>query len=73
MSRIYLVTFKEGGAERFVRANTLNAAVRAVAKETFDAAPATTEQMFHALKAEAGLEVLDAVEPEQLDLGGANE
>lgn len=71
MSRIYIVTASDGSFERYVRANTLNGAIRAVAHDMFGAKPATTEQMYHAFK--GGFEVLDTVEPEQLDLGGGNE
>lgn len=66
MPRIYVVTAKNGGAERYVRANTLNAAVRAVADENFVAAAATTEQMYQAMG--AGSKVLDAVAPAQMDI-----
>lgn len=61
-SRIYVVT--DMGTRkivRYVRANTLNGAIRAVARELFDAAPATTEQMWQASKAGA-MDVLDALE-----------
>lgn len=68
MSRIYVVTTKASGVERYVRANTLNGAIRAIANEDFTALAATTDQLFLAFK--AGFEVLDAIEPEQLDLGG---
>lgn len=68
MSRIYVVTTRASGVERYVRANTLNGAVRAVANEDFTAATASTEQLFQAFK--AGFTILDSIEPEQLDLGG---
>lgn len=70
MSRIYAVTNKKTGElVRYVRANTLNAAVRAHAAEVFEALQASTEDIYQATKA-AKFDVLDAVAPEQLDLGG---
>jgi hypothetical protein len=70
MSRIYTVTNKKSGAvARYVRANTLAAAIRAHSHELFDAAPSSTEDLFQAVQAKA-FDVLDAVSPEQLDLGG---
>jgi ActR/RegA family two-component response regulator len=67
MSRIYIVTDCTTGAlVRYVRANTLNGAVRAVANEHFIAAPADHDTLFAAFKSKA--EILDAVEPEQEDL-----
>jgi hypothetical protein len=70
MSRIYTVTNKKTGkVERYVRANTLNAAVRAHAHELFAAAQASTEDVFQAVQKKS-FDVLDAVSPEQLGLGG---
>lgn len=70
MSRIYTVTDKKTGkVERYVRANTLNAAVRAHAHELFAATQTSTEEVFQAVQAKA-FNVLDAVAPEQLGLGG---
>lgn len=63
MSRIYVVTHTEGGAQEFVRANTLSGAIRAVANASMTARAATTEQMYVAFK--AGLTVLDAVKEEE--------
>jgi hypothetical protein len=60
MSRIYKITERETGIDRFVRANSLNGAIRAIANEKFTGASATTEELFQAFK--VGLEVLDAVE-----------
>lgn len=69
MSRIYQITNKHSGdVQRYVRANTLNGAVRAYSSELFDAAPITTEEMYQAMK--NGFDVLDAIQPEQLDLEG---
>ena len=69
-SRIYKVVSRDKGVlQRFVRANTLNAAVRASAEELFVATPATAEDMVVAFDAGVG-HVLDAVAPEQLNLGG---
>lgn len=70
-ARIYKITNRHSGdVQRYVRANTLNAAVRAYAHELFEASPATTEEMYQAMK--NGFDALDAVEPEQLDLEGDN-
>jgi hypothetical protein len=72
MSRIYTVTNKKTGkVERYVRANTLNAAIRAHAHELYDAIAATTEDVFQAMQA-GDFHVLDAVAPEQLALGGGS-
>jgi hypothetical protein len=71
-ARIYRVTNKHSGdVQRYVRANTLNAAVRAYADELFEAAPVTTDEMFKAMSTD-GFDVLDAVSPEQLALGGGS-
>lgn len=68
MSRIYIVTNKAGTAVvRYVRAHTLAGAMRAVAEEHFSAGPASTEQVFQAMKADA-FDVLDAVAPERVDI-----
>jgi hypothetical protein len=70
VSRIYTVTDKKTGAvERYVRANTLNAAIRAYSNEVFEAQPSTAEKMVMAANG-GKLSVLDAVAPEQLALGG---
>jgi hypothetical protein len=69
-ARIYRVTNKHSGdVQRYVRANTLNGAIRSYADELFEAAPVTTDDLFQAMNAE-GFDVLDAVSPEQLALGG---
>lgn len=69
-ARIYRVTNKHSGdVQRYVRANTLNAAVRAYASEVFEAVPVSTDEMYRAMNAD-GFDVLDAVSPEQLDLSG---
>jgi hypothetical protein len=70
VSRIYTVTNKKTGEiVRYVRANTLNAAIRAHAFELFEATASSTEDVFQAVQAKA-FDVLDAVSPEQLALGG---
>ena len=66
--RIYVIVDKETKVERFVRAKTLNGAVRAVAGEKFTGAAASTEQMFQAYK--QGLEVLDASKEEEAEKDG---
>jgi tellurite resistance protein len=59
--RIYVVTNKANGeVARYVRANSLNGAVRAHAREMFEAKAASTEQMFQAAKS-GSLKVLDAL------------
>jgi hypothetical protein len=63
MSRIYVVTDRETQVERYVRAKSLNGAIRAVAAEKYTGKSASTEQMFLAFK--AGLEVLDAVDSDE--------
>lgn len=60
MSRIYVVTDRETQIDHYVRANSLNGAVRAVANEKYTAKTATTEQLFQAYK--IGITVLDAVQ-----------
>jgi hypothetical protein len=60
MSRIYLVTDKGNGRTvRYVRALSLNGAVRALAAELFDAKAASSDEVYQAMK--SGAEVLDAV------------
>ena len=54
---------KSGLTVRYVRAKTLNAAVRALADETWLATAATTDDIFHASKA-GSFDVLDAVHAE---------
>jgi hypothetical protein len=71
MSRIYTVTNKKSGeVARYVRANTLAGAIRAHAEELFDAAATSTDEIYLAAKAKA-FTVLDAVKPEQGDIGDA--
>lgn len=70
MSRIYTVTNKKTGEiQRYVRANSLNAAIRAHAHEMFEASASSTDDVYMAVQAKA-FDVLDAVSPEQLNLGG---
>jgi hypothetical protein len=72
-ARIYIVTNRNSGkVSRYVRAKTLNSAMRAVAAEIFQGEPASTETIFQAMKA-PGFDVLDAVEPVQLDIEDAAE
>ena len=66
MSRIYVVYVKGGATVRWVRANSLNGAIRAVAAEKFTAKAASTEEVYQAMS--QGAEVLDAVAPEQVDI-----
>ena len=62
MSRLYIITDKTTKkVARYVRANTLNGAVRALAEELYSAEAASTDQMFAAMKA-GNMDVLDAVE-----------
>jgi hypothetical protein len=62
MSRIYIITDKTTKkVARYVRANSLNAAVRALIDELYSAETASTDQMFAAMKA-GNMDVLDAVE-----------
>jgi hypothetical protein len=69
-SRIYTITDKKTfETKRFVRDNTMNAAVRAYAEEIFLVGPSSAEEMVDAAK-KGALSVLDAVAPEQLALGG---
>jgi hypothetical protein len=68
MSRIYTVLNRaDGNVARYVRANTLNAAVRAHASEVYEARPSSTEEIYQASLAGA-LRVLNAVKPEQGDM-----
>ena len=61
MSRIYVITSKAtGGHVRYVRSNSLNGAVRALANEIFEARAATTEDVFQASK-DKSFDVLDAL------------
>lgn len=66
MSRIYTVATKKGVIVRYVRANTLNAAIRAVSDELYTAKASTTDEVYQAMLDHA--DVLDAVAPEQLDM-----
>jgi len=68
MSRIYVVTHKSGDIARYVRASTLNGAVRAVAAELFVARAASTEDIFQASKA-GEFDVLDAIGEDKADPG----
>jgi hypothetical protein len=61
MSRIYVVRKRDGSLVRFVRANTLNGAVRALADEVFEAKAATTEDIYQATVTKR-FDVLDALE-----------
>lgn len=62
-SRIYVVRRREsGGLVRYVHANTLNGAVRAIANDLFDTKVASTEDIFQASK-DGSFDVLDAIEP----------
>lgn len=64
--RIYVVTDRETGVDRYVRAKSLNGAIRAIANEKFTAKSANTEQLFQAYK--GGLEVLDALDDGPVDI-----
>lgn len=65
MSRIYVVKHRETHAViRYVRANTLNGAVRAVSNEHFEAAATSTDELFQASKA-GTFDVLDALSVEE--------
>jgi hypothetical protein len=73
VSKIYKVSKLRGDeCVHYVRANTLNAALRAVSTMYFVGGAATTEEMYQAL-AKGNFEVIDAVKAEQLELGGGNE
>jgi len=61
MSKIYIVTHaKAGSLIRFVRAQTLNGAVRAVARDLFAVTAASTDQLVEAA-ANGSLDILDAL------------
>ena len=60
MSRIYIVSDRASGDVTYVRAKSLNAAIRAVAQSTYMAAAATTDDVYEAMK--GGAKVLDAIE-----------
>jgi len=60
-ARIYVVSAKGGDVVRYVRASTVNAAIRAHYAEVYEARPASTEEIFQVAKAGA-LKVLDAIE-----------
>jgi hypothetical protein len=66
MSRIYIVTDHKGGNAQYVRALSLNGAIRAVAAQTFIAKIASTDEVYQAMK--VGVQVLDALTPEQADI-----
>jgi ActR/RegA family two-component response regulator len=67
MSRIYIVTDRADASNvRFVRAHTLATALRAVAESEYHAAPASTDDVYKAMK--DGHAVLDAIEPERVTL-----
>jgi hypothetical protein len=67
MSRIYRITHRTAGHHiRFVRAATLNGAVRAVAADLFHVEPASTDDIVKA-SADGSLDILDALaEPEDV-------
>lgn len=67
MSRIYTITDRMGCVVRYVRAHTLNGAVRAYANEHFKASASSTDELFQAQKA-GEFDVLDAIDPEQRDI-----
>jgi hypothetical protein len=72
VSRIYNVSAKATGVSlRYVRANSLNAAVRAYAHEVVVAKAMTPDEVYAAMKEDR--EVLDAVAPEQPEIGAGNE
>ena len=67
MSRIYLVTHRrtdtlteEGTLVRFVRASTMNGAIRAVAADLFHVEPASTDDIVRASQ-NGSLDILDAL------------
>ena len=66
-ARIYIVTAKRsggiGGVLRYVRATSLNSAIRAHAHTLFEARPASAEDIWEASK-EGELDVLDATAAE---------
>ncbi len=61
--RLYIVSDWQGKIVRYVRATTLQAAIRAHWADQFKARPASTEEMFQAFKG-GEFEVLDAVKQE---------
>ena len=62
MSKIYLITSKsDQSVIRYVRANTLNGAIRALTDELYEVEAADTDQLYRAMQ-DGGLKVLDAVE-----------
>lgn len=66
MSRIYVVTSRaDKKIARYVRANTLNSAVRALADELYTATAATHDQLYAAHK--GGYEILDAAKVPECD------
>ena len=67
MSRIYTVRNKTSGKCRYVRAQTLASAIRAVAQENFTAKAASTEEIYQA-SVDGSFTVLDALAPEQIDI-----
>jgi hypothetical protein len=70
-SRIYIITQRaDASVVRYVRANTLAQAIRALADETFLASPASTEDLYRAMKA-GQFEVLDAAGDESTPIGDA--
>jgi hypothetical protein len=69
MSRIYIVTDHHGAHAQYVRALSLNGAIRAVAAQAFMAKIASTDEVYQAMK--VGVEVLDALTPEQADTDDA--
>jgi hypothetical protein len=71
VSRIYVVFERDTKEKFFVRANTLNGAMRAVTNEHYAGRTATTDELYQAFK--LGLTVIDAVAPEQLDIYGGAE
>lgn len=60
MSRIYVVSHKSGFTARYVRAATLNGAIRALAGEIFTARAASAEDIVGASK-DGEFSVLDAL------------
>lgn len=61
VSRIYKVTDRDlSTVARWVRAQTKNGAMRAVAGELFDVAAASTDEVYAAMR--RGAQILDAVD-----------
>lgn len=69
MSRIYEIRSKMGASLRYVRANSLNGAVRAYSDEVMVAKAMSPDEVYAAMKDDK--EVLDAVAPEQMEFGDA--